>query len=165
MDPQHLKVEEWDISLTRNYCITIKIQIISSIHIFILKIQQILGSCELKGHYHFWQSPPKNHWINFWLSWICSSMLETANFRVLWPDWPYPFLTTPTQQIFDQLLIFVNLYQHAKNQFIPYLHSSDTVNFTVPLHDWPHLFLTCQPLKFSITFSFTWNCTSMQKIS
>ena len=24
----------------------------------------------------------------------------------------------PTQKIFDQLLIFVNLYQHAKNQFI-----------------------------------------------
>ena len=43
---------------------------------------------------------------------------------------------------FDQLLIFVNLYQHAKNQFISSVHSSDTVNFKVPLHDWPHPFLT-----------------------
>ena len=41
----------------------------------------------------------------------------------------------PTQKIFDQLLIFMNLYQHAKNQFIPFAHSSDTVNFKVPLHD------------------------------
>ena len=34
--------------------------------------------------------------------------------------------------IFDQLLIFVNLYQHTKNQFIPSIHSSDTVNFKFP---------------------------------
>ena len=31
-------------------------------------------------------------------------------------------------KIFDQLLIFVNLYQHAKNEFITSVHSSDTVN-------------------------------------
>ena len=31
----------------------------------------------------------------------------------------------PTQNIFDQLLIFVIMYQHAKNQFIPSIHSSD----------------------------------------
>ena len=41
-----------------------------------------------------------------------------------------------------QLLIFVNLYQHAKNQFIPSVHSSDAVNFRVPPNDCPHLFLT-----------------------
>ena len=46
VDPQHLKVKEQDISLTRNYCIIVSIQIISSIHTFILKIQQILESCE-----------------------------------------------------------------------------------------------------------------------
>ena len=32
----------------------------------------------------------------------------------------------PTKTIFDQLLIFVNLYQQAKNQFVPSAHSSDT---------------------------------------
>ena len=30
----------------------------------------------------------------------------------------YSFLTMPTQKLFDQLLIYVNLYQHAKNQAI-----------------------------------------------
>ena len=39
-----------------------------------------------------------------------------VNFRVLWPDWPHPFLTMSTQKKFDELLIYVNLYQHAKNQ-------------------------------------------------
>ena len=36
----------------------------------------------------------------------------------------------------------MNLDQHAKNQFIPFVHSSDRVNFRVPSHDWPHAFLT-----------------------
>ena len=46
--PWHLKVKEQDISLTKNYCITINIKIISSIHIFVFKIQ-VLGSHELKA--------------------------------------------------------------------------------------------------------------------
>ena len=46
------------------------------------------------------------------------------------------------RKTFDQLLIFVNLYQRAKNQFIRYGHSSDTVNFNAPSHDWSHPFLT-----------------------
>ena len=32
---------------------------ISSIHRFILEIQQILESQNLKGHLHFWPHPPK----------------------------------------------------------------------------------------------------------
>ena len=55
-------------------------------------------------------------------------MLETTNFRVPRADWPHPFLTMPTQKYFDELLIFVNLYQHAKNQFIPSVNSSDIFN-------------------------------------
>ena len=82
-----------------------------------------------------------------------TSMLETANFRVLWPNWSHPFLTITTQKNFNQLLIFVNLYQHAKNQFIPSVHSSDTVNFKVPSHDWPHPFLTMPtPKTFKLIF-------------
>ena len=61
----YLKVSEKGISLTKNYCITISIQKISSIHKFILKIQQISRYHELKGHYHFWLRPTKNHWITF----------------------------------------------------------------------------------------------------
>ena len=36
----------------------------------------------------------------------------------------------------------MNLHEHAKNQFIPFAHSSDRVNFRVPSHDWPHPLLT-----------------------
>ena len=51
-DSQHLKVKEYNISLTKNYCITINIKIISFIHIFIFKIQ-VLGFHEVKSHCHF----------------------------------------------------------------------------------------------------------------
>ena len=49
---QHLKVKkiEQDISLIKNYCITINKQHISSIHKFNLKIHQIFGSDEIKDH-------------------------------------------------------------------------------------------------------------------
>ena len=50
----HLKVKdiEYDLNLTKNYCITVNMQKISSIHTLNLKIQQILGSHELFGHTH-----------------------------------------------------------------------------------------------------------------
>ena len=66
----------------------------------------------------FWTCSPKNHWNNFQLTWICTSMQkissfhpfildwDTVNFRVQWPDWPHPFLTILNQKIFDQ---FFNL--------------------------------------------------------
>ena len=44
-------------------------------------------------------------------------ILDTVNFRVPRPDWPHPFSAMPTK-IFDQLLIFVSLYQHEKNKKI-----------------------------------------------
>ena len=65
MDFQHLKVKEKDICLTKNYCTTIGIQKINSFHKFIFKIQQILGSHELKSHGHFWPCPSTKHWTNF----------------------------------------------------------------------------------------------------
>ena len=47
----------------------------------------------------------------------------------------------------------MNLHQHAKNQFIPSVHSSDTVNFKVPSHDWPHPVLTMPtPKTFKLIF-------------
>ena len=52
-----------------------------------------------------------------------------------------------TQKIFDQLLVFVNLYQHAKNQFIPSIleshHQIDT-----PVFD------HAQPKDFRSIFNF-----------
>ena len=49
---QHLKVKdiEYDIGITKNYCMTVSMQKISSIHKLILKIQQILGPHELNDH-------------------------------------------------------------------------------------------------------------------
>ena len=50
----HLKIKdiEYDVGLTKNYCIIVSIQKISSIHTLILKIQQILGSHELNKWPH-----------------------------------------------------------------------------------------------------------------
>ena len=42
----------------------------SSFHQFILEIQQILKSQDLKGDTHFRPPPSKNYLSNFWLSWI-----------------------------------------------------------------------------------------------
>ena len=118
----HLKAKnkKCNVALTKNYCITVSMQKISSIHRL---IQQILGHHKLNDQahlkvieifFHFpeFAPPCKNLFIPSIHSW------DTANFRVLWPDWPHPFLAMPIQKFFDQLLIYVNLYQHAKNQAI-----------------------------------------------
>ena len=57
----HLKVKdiEYNVSLTKNYCITVSMQKIDSIQKLIFKIQQILGSDELNGHAHFDHAHPQ----------------------------------------------------------------------------------------------------------
>ena len=57
----HLKVKdiECDVSLTTNYCITLSMQKISAIHIFIFKVQLILGSNEIKAMPIFDYAHPK----------------------------------------------------------------------------------------------------------
>ena len=42
----------------------------------------------------------------------------------------------PIQKIFDQLLIFVNLYQHAKNEAISTICFGEKVYFKVLQSDW-----------------------------
>ena len=68
----HLKIKnkEYNVGLTKNYCITVSMQKICTIHKLILNIQQVLGYHELNDHTHFWSQPPKNHWNNFYLFWI-----------------------------------------------------------------------------------------------
>ena len=56
------------------------------------------------------------------------SFLRYSQFKSPWPDWPQPFLTMSTQKVFDQLLIYVSLYQHAKNQAISLICSWDMVD-------------------------------------
>ena len=45
------------------------------------------------------------------------------------PDWPDPFLTMPTQKNFDPLLIFMNLYEHAKKPGLFHLTMPTQKNF------------------------------------
>ena len=54
------------------------------------------------------------------------------NFRVQRPDWPYPFLTIPNQKIFDQLLIIMNFYKHAKNEAVSSICSGAIVDLKNP---------------------------------
>ena len=53
---------------------------------FILKIQQSFESNELNRCAHFWQTPPKNHWNNFQLSWTCTSMQKISSFHRFIPE-------------------------------------------------------------------------------
>ena len=46
-----------------------------------------------------------------------------------------------------KLLAFLNLHQHAKNQFIPPVPYWDAVNFPVPLPELPHPLLTMPTQK------------------
>ena len=64
----------YDVGLTKNYCITVSIKKISSIHKIILKIQQILGSHKLNLPI-FWPCPPKNHWI-------CTNTQKISSFHL-----------------------------------------------------------------------------------
>ena len=135
----HSKVKdiEHNVGLTKNYCMTVSMQKISSIHKLLLKIHWILGSRKLNGHAHFWPHPTKNQRNNFQFSWICTSMQKISSFhlfifemqsllRVWWLDLPHPFLTT--QNFFDQLFIYKNLYQHTKNQANLLICSRDMID-------------------------------------
>ena len=53
-----------------------------------------------------------------------NTSFNTVNFRVPWLDWLRPFLAMPIQKIFDQLLVYVNLYHHA----ISLIYSGDMVD-------------------------------------
>ena len=58
----------------------------------------------------------------------------------------------PTPNIFNHLLICVNLYQHAKTQLIPSVYSSDLVNFNVLRPDWQHPISTMPNQKIFVLF-------------
>ena len=91
----------------------------------------------------------------------------TVNFRVWWPDWPQTLLTMLTQEIFDQLIIFVNLYQSICKKSV--LLILQTVYFRVQSLDWPHPFLTIpthSPIpKIFHHLLICENCASMQNVS
>ena len=45
---------------------------------------------------------------------LLHSLCDRANFIFLQPEWAHPFMTMPIPIFFNQLLISMNLYQHAK---------------------------------------------------
>ena len=120
VDPQHLKVKEQDISLTKNCCTTVSIHEISSIHKFAFKIQHILGSDELKAMAILDHAHPKiiestfsfSEFITACKKSVCSmcSFLRYSQFKS-----PVTRLVTP---IFD----------HTHPKSVPSVNSSDTVN-------------------------------------
>ena len=65
---------------------------------------------------------------------------DTVNFRVPRPDWPHSFLTMPHQKLFNQLLIFVNLYQHAKNEAVSYICSEEMLHLKISQSEWLQAF-------------------------
>ena len=64
------------------------------------------------------------------------------------------FLTMPIQKLFDQLLIYVNLYQHAKNQAILFIFSGDMIDCKILQSDWLKTFL---PISQEQKFSHIWD--------
>ena len=102
----------------------INIQKISSIHKFILKMQQISGSHDLRSPGHAYPKiiestfsfpqfvPACKRSVYSICSFLRHNQFESPMIRLT-----TPIFDQPTQKRFDQLLIFVNLYQHAINQF------------------------------------------------
>ena len=60
----------------------------------------------------------------------------------------------PTQKIFDQLLAYVNLYQHAQNQAISLICSGDMIDTKILQFDWLRTF---RPISQEQNFSQTWD--------
>ena len=57
--------------------------------------------------------------------------LDIVNFKVQRPDWPHPFLILLNQKNSSQLLIFVNLYQHAKSEVDSSICSGEMVDLKI----------------------------------
>ena len=65
-----------------------------------------------------------------------NSFWRYSHFRVHRPDWSHPLFTMPNQKMFDQLLIFVNLYQHAKNYTVSSICVGEMVDLIILESDW-----------------------------
>ena len=134
----HLKVKNktCNVGLTKNYCIKVSMQKISSINKL---IQQILGSHELHDHAHFWPGPPKSHWNNFLFSWICTTMQKI----IFWPTfnlcefastckksgyfidlfWRYGWLKNPAIWLAENILVHISGTRISPNMGFVQEHS------------------------------------------
>ena len=57
-------------------------------------------------------------------------------------------LTIPNQNIFEQLLIFVNLYQHAKNKAVSSICSGEIIDLKILQSDWLRAFWSILETRF-----------------
>ena len=85
------------------------------------------------------------------LAWIYTSMLKislfnlfifwnTVNFTIPRPDGQHPFFDHNQPKTFDQLLVFVNFYHHAKNVAVSSICSREIVHLKILLSDWLRAF-------------------------
>ena len=64
---------------------------------------------------------------------------DPFNLRFPWSDWPHLFLIVATPKFFDKILIYVNLYQYAKNQAVS-ISFGDMVDQKILQSDWLRTF-------------------------
>ena len=113
----------------------------SLFYLFILQIQSIIESCNQISLTHFLLFPPKNFQSPFNLSKFVPACKKSVNstcsfLRYTQFQIPKTRLGTPIfdyaqpkyREIFDELLIFVNLYQQAKNEAVSSICSAELVN-------------------------------------
>ena len=81
---------------------------------------------------------------------------DTVNFIVPRPDWPHSFFPKTFWSTF-QLLFFVNLYQHAKNEAVSSICSGEIVDLKILQSDWLRAFMNKSFPKYEI-------CTGTQQI-
>ena len=99
---------------------------------FLTYIQKLIKWLLAFLHFH---QHTRNQFISLITSW------DTTNFiSVLRPEWLNPFLTPLTPIFLNQLLISMNLYQHARSQAFLSFFSRDVVNLTILQSDWPRTF-------------------------
>ena len=97
------------------------------------QIYRVWCQTNQKSLYHSQHAKKSAQYIN--------PLLRYSRFKVSLTKWPHPCLPKSTQKNINQILAFLNLHQHTKNQFIPSIHSWDTVNFRVLWPNWPDPFL------------------------
>ena len=65
---------------------------------------------------------------------------DTANFSILRPQWPQPFLTIPTTIFSNHPLVSINLNQNEKTHAFSSFYFKDSVNLKIMQSDWSTAF-------------------------
>ena len=79
---------------------------------------------------------------------------DAVDFRVLWPEQPQQFLTTPTPNILQSTFNFLEFASACINQAISSFCSKDIFNLKILWSDWPR---ALYPISQQTDFSRLWN--------